>query len=164
MGNRFWMISFIRIGIALVICFLIGFFYDRFFNKYEHSPFESGLISIALYVAANVFAMFVNFLSGIAYINIFQNRILQDAFLDDLRGAKIPYPRGFDSKRFEYISSIAEDEDEEPNTRVRCAAFYSANEISISKTGFFNSIAVRKAIDLAILRYAQEAPLSRKQS
>ena len=164
MGKRFWIISLKRTGLALAICFFVGFFCDKLFNESNPSPFRSGLIVIALYMAASTLVMLVNLLSGLAYSSFFQNRILQDAFLDDLRNAKIPYPRSHDPKRFEYISDIADDEEEEPNLRVRCAAFYTANETSINGSGFFNSISVRKAIDLAIIRYAQEAPLHKKRA
>ena len=158
MEGLFWIVISLRIGLALTMAFLFGVFWNLLFSKFDKMPLQSGLLFAAIYIAASAFAMIVNLVSGIAYNKFIQNRIIRDAFLDELRRSAIPFPRRNDPRRFDYILSIAEDESIDANTRVKCAIFHATNEAHIGKSGFFNSITMRRAMDDAVLRFSQEAP------
>ncbi|MEA3044159.1 MAG: hypothetical protein QOH47_1997 [Sphingomonadales bacterium] len=164
MQKRFWAIIIKQTILSLVIVFLAGVIFDRIFAEpYYRNPGGAGLVALGLYLAALAILGMLNLITGAIYLWLFAGRDLADAALDELRNLKLPAPRSYDPKTYDYLAILADDEGADPNDRVKAAVMVGAYSVHMSK-GIFRGLAIRKAMDEAVLRYSQEAPQRRDEA
>ena len=113
---------------------------------------------VLLYLAVSIAFGIVNTVSGVAYLWLFGGSDMKELALADLRSSRLPGPRPYQAKRFEYLLEIADDEAEDAGARVKAGALYSSYQVAIRRSGFIGGLALAKALDEATLRYAAEAP------
>jgi hypothetical protein len=158
MGKRYWSMIIKKSLLVLVIVFLAGILFDRIINDPEaRSPIVAGLIAIGVYFAVTALLGILHAISGAVYLWLFASSDLVDGILSELRAAKVPPPRDFDPRNFDYLGLLADDPSEVADERVKAAAFFAGYTV-VMKKGLFSSLAIRKALDDAVLHYSQEAP------
>lgn len=158
MEKRLWAILIKQTILSLGIVFLAGVILDRVLNApYERSPIFAGLIALGIYLVAVLILSTLHFISNALYLWFFSGKDLVAAALDDLRALKLPPPRSYDPKTYDYLAILADDESADPNDRVKAAAIVGSYS-ALMRKGIFRAIAIRKAMDDAVLRYSQEAP------
>lgn len=158
MGQRFWAIAIKRTALALVIVALAGVAFDYVTNgPQDRSPLTAALVALAIYLVANLLLALLNAISGALYLWLFADADLSGAMLDQLRAAKLPPPDRYQPRTHEYLAIMADDEQAEPNDRVK-AAIVLTNFNAAKRNSIFRGLALTKGMDNAVLRYAQEAP------
>lgn len=158
MGKRFWAIWIKQMLLSLAVIFIAGVIFDRIINSAEdRTPFMAGLVALGLYLAFLLVAGILSLISGALYLWLFGGKDLTAAIIDELRATKLPAPRSYDPKNYDYLAILADDESAEPAHRVKAAALVGAYSVHMSR-GLFRSLAIRQALDAAVLRYSQEAP------
>jgi hypothetical protein len=158
MGKRYWAVLIKQFLLSAVVVFGAGALYDYLMtDEFSRSPFTAGLVALAIYVVASVILMLLHAISGALYLWLFAGSDMVDGMVEEMHAAKLPPPRRGDLKNFDYLLEFANDEDAPATDRVRAASFYSTYN-ALMMRGIFRALAVRRALDKAILRYSQEAP------
>jgi hypothetical protein len=104
----------------------------------------------------------VHLMANALYLWLFGGKDMAAGVLDELRNLRLPAPRRIDPKNYDYLAALADDESADPNDRVKAAAMVGAYSVLMRK-GIFQALAIRKALDEAVLRYSQEAPQRREE-
>ena len=157
MSNRVWAILIKQSLMSLTVIFIAGVLWDHSFNEpSSREPLFAGAIAVAIYIAIAAIMGLLNVITGAIYLWLFAEKDLSEAVLDDLRAMKLPAPRSYDAKNYDYLATLADDESVEASDRVKAAALYGTYKGNMR--GLFRSLALRKAINAAVLRYYQEAP------
>lgn len=164
MGRRFWLSRLKQILAACAAAYLLTVAYQHWDRpEYgEFHPWRDAWIGVALYLGASLALGLVNAAGGIIYLTLDKGTDFEEFVLDDLRRAKLPPPKGWQSTRLEYVAQVADDEHEEVRIRVRAAAVHGAMSTASKSLGFFRGLAFEGAADRAVLRYAAEAPKERR--
>ncbi len=137
----------------------IGIGLDRWFNPDAPTPMlHAAAISVALLVAAQIALGVIAGLGGLLYLGIAKGADMEMIALTDLRSAAIPPPGPYQSKRWDYLLDLADDESADTRHRIRAAALTSTYAVIFHRAGFFGRIAWTEAADKAVVRYAEEAP------
>jgi hypothetical protein len=158
MGKRFWAAWIKRMLLSLAVIFIAGVIFDRIVNvPMYRSPLVAGFLALAAYIAVLLVIGFLDLISGALYLWLFGGNDLTAGILDELREAKLPAPRSYDPKNYDYLAILADDESAEPADRVKAAVMVGAYS-TLMRNGIFRALAIRKALDEAVLRYSQEAP------
>lgn len=158
MAKRFWAVWIKRLLLSLAVIFIAGVVFDRIVNSaMDRSPFTAGLVALGLYLAFLLVVGILDLISGALYLWLFGGKDLTAGILDELRAAKMPAPRGYDPKNYDYLAILADDESAEPADRVKAAVMVGAYS-ALMRHGIFRALAIRQALDEAVLRYSQEAP------
>lgn len=150
-----------RTAICLAVVFIIGFFYAYASNEYENDfavGLGGGFAALAGYLAIALILAAFHGVCGLLYLWWFGGRDFEEAYLADLRSAKMPYPRPWDSRRFDYLAMIADDPTADVEDRVKAAFMTGQHKLSLSRSGMFGAMAIERGADAAVLRYSQEAP------
>jgi hypothetical protein len=157
-GQRYWAIAIKRTVLALIIVALAGVGFDYLTNSPEdRSPLTAAAVALGIYLVVNLILGVLNALSGALYLWLFADADLTGAMLDQLRMAKLPPPERYQPKTNEYLAMLVDDGRADPNDRVKAAIIFS--EFNAAKrSSIFRGLALMKAMDTAVLRYAQEAP------
>jgi len=158
-ARRFWAISLKRMLLGWMVVFSAGALVSYAVAKpYDDTnPLAAGLICLALFVGAGATIAVLNAISGGLYLWLFSGTDSVDSVLDDFRAIQLAPPGPRDSKSFEYLGELANDETAPTVERIRAAKLWGAYETAMG-IGIFRPLALRKAIDAAMVRYAQEAP------
>ena len=157
-GKRYWAVMMKQSLAAIIVVFLIGVLIDYFNNAPDsRSPFTVGAITCAIYFAASFALALVGALSKFVYLWLLSGDDMVDGILDELRGLKLPPPRSDQYKDYDYLNQLANDDQADATDRVRAASFTGAYNLLMGQ-GIFRALSLRKALDAALLRYAQEAP------
>ena len=157
-GKRYWatMIKQSLAGIAVV--FLIGVLFDYFsFSPERRSPIMAGAVACGLYLVASLALTAIGALSKSIYLWLLAGDDMVDGIIDEMRGLSLPAPRADQHKDYDYLNQIVNDDTAETLDRVRAAKFTGAYDVLMMQ-GLFRALALRKALDMAVLRYAQLAP------
>lgn len=164
MGKRIWLI-WVKTGLlSLAVAFCAGVLYDRVFTSAdERNGMTAGFIAVALYLVASLLIGLIGFVTSLLYMKFFAVGDLSGAALDELRVLKMPPPRSYHSKNFDYLTALADDSRERPDDRVMAALFAGIYKGTMG-SGIIRSLTIRKALDEAILRYSQEAPTTNDPS
>lgn len=158
-GKIYWAVMIKRLVIGLVLVFAAGIAWElAFLEPYQRNGLTAGVVAIAIYLAASIGVGIVNGITGIAYFLTFGGDDMKESVLADLRKSRLPGPRSYQAKRFDYLAELADDEDEDPTVRVRAGAIYASYQVALQRAGFWGGIALAKALDEAALRYSAEAP------
>lgn len=158
-GKKVWLVYLKRFVFGLAFVFAAGIAWEwAFFEPYERNGLLAGVWAIVFYLVASLALGIVNGLSGLAYLWLFGGSEMKDLVLTDLRSSRLPAPRPHQSKRFDYLAELADDEAEEASVRVRAGALHAAYQIAVQRSGFLGGLALAKAMDEATLRYSVEAP------
>lgn len=161
MSKRIWLIWVKQGLLGLAVAFCVGVLFDRAFTPaYDRNALAAGAIAIALYVVAGLALGLVSFVTGLLYMKFFAVNDLSGAVLDEFRTLKIPPPRSYHSKTFDYLAALADDGREDADDRVKAAMVYGNYKAAMG-TGIIRTLTMRKAVDNAILRYSQEAPTTK---
>lgn len=162
MSKRIWAMTIKRTLLSVGVAFVAGMIFERLFgNAYgESEAFQAGFIAVAVYAAAGIGLALINLASGALYLWWFADKEMTETILEEFRALKMPPPGQYASKSFAYLAELADDKYADPDDRVK-AAFMHGTYKAIMAKGLFRSLAVGKALDNAILRYAQEAPARR---
>ena len=142
---------------ALAIAFLGGVVWENWRDDPWTEPLEMGLLVAGIYVAASIFVLLINGLAQMAFLFLIGGKFFQQAYLDDLRRS-VPPPDRWKPKRWDYLVSLADDEDYLPEQRVKAAGLYAASQAVIRQAGFFGGITLSTAADQAAMTYANESP------
>lgn len=162
MTKRFWAMWIKRLLLSLAVIFFAGVIFDHFASDAgNRSPLLAGLVALGLYLVFLLVVSILNLISGALYLWLSGGKDLTAGILDELRQAKLPAPRKHDPKNYDYLAALADDESAEPTDRVKAAVMLGAYS-AIMRNGIFQPLAIRKALDEAILRYSQEAPQRRE--
>jgi len=162
MGKRFWLMWVKQCLLGLTVAFCAGVLYDRVFTPdYDRNALSAGLIATALYVVAGLVLAGISFVTSLLYLKLFAISDLSGGILDEFRALKMPPPRSHHSKNFDYLAALADDGREDPDDRVKAALIFGGYKATMG-TGIVRTLTLRKAIDDAILRYAQEAPTTKQ--
>jgi len=158
MGKRIWLVWAKQLMLGLAVAFVCGLLWDKFINEpYARSGLWSGFVAVLVYVFASFAISFIQFLSGLAYLKLFAGKDLSGAILDEFRAAKMPAPREYQAKNFDYLAELADDPSEDPGDRVKAAIIFGSYKTAMG-AGIIRALIVRAALDDAILRYSLEAP------
>lgn len=162
MPKRFWAVWIKRTLISLAVIFVAGLVFDHFTNDpYYRSPLLAGSVAVGIYLAFSLMVGLLNLISGALYLWLFGGKDMIAGVLDELRQARLPAPRPHDPKNYDYLEMLADDETAEPKDRVKAAVMIGAYS-ALMRNGIFRALAIRNALDEAILRYSQEAPQRRE--
>jgi hypothetical protein len=157
-SKRLWAIWIKRLLLSLVVVAVAGIVYDRATaHSWDRSPGTAALVAVGLYLAAGAVLGVMHLVAGGLYLAVFADKDITEAVLDDLRRVELPAPSRHEPKTYDYLASLADDEEAAPNDRVRAAVLVGSYSTAMQH-GIFRSLALRRAIDAAVLRYAQEAP------
>lgn len=158
-GKRVWAVHLKRTAVTLFFVFFAALIWERaFLEPHERNGVQAGFWAIVLYIAASIVFGVMNVLSGMIYLWFFGGTDMMDLVLADLRDSGLPGPQPYQTKRFDYLAQLADDEDFDPKIRVKAAALHSAYQVGIQRAGIFGGLALAKALDEATLRYSAEAP------
>ena len=157
-GKRYWAVMIKQSLAGFIVVFLIGVLIDYFNSTSDsRSPFAAGALACAFYVAASFALTLVGTLSKALYLWLLSGDDMVDGILDEMRGLKLPPPRGDQHKDYDYLNQLVNDDEVDATDRVRAAAFTGAYNVLMSQ-GLFRALSLRKALDAAVLRYSMEAP------
>ena len=160
--RRYWAVIIKQTLLTFTIVFLVGVIFDQLTNEDGYrSPFLSGAGAVAAYLVLTSIVFVLHAIVQALYLWLFAGDDMVDSILDDLRTSRLPPPNSTQPKNFDYIEQLANDEDASPNDRVRAGVLFGGYNAAMTQ-GLFRALAVRKALDEAVLRYAQEAPKIRK--
>ena len=160
-GKRVWSVYLKRLVFGLVFVFAAGIAWEwAYVEPYNRNGWLAGAWAIVIYFAVSIVLGMLNGLSNLAYLWLFGGSDLKELVLADLRNSRLPAPRAYHAKRFDYLAELADDETEEASVRVRAGALHAAYQIAIQRSGFIGGLALSKALDEATLRYSAEAPSS----
>ena len=157
-GKRYWatMIKQSLAGFAVV--FLIGVLFDYFTSSPDRrTPIMAGAFACGLYLVASLALAMIGALSKSIYLWLLAGDDMVDSILDEMRGLSLPPPRADQHKDYDYLNQIVNDDSAETLDRVRAAKFTGAYDVLMMQ-GLFRALTLRKALDAAVLRYAQLAP------
>lgn len=158
MGKHYWAIWAKRIMLALAVVFATGFGYDHYTQEeYARSPIMAGAAAIAIYLAVGLVFGLINLVSGFLYLWLFQEADMVRSIVADLHAQKLPAPTRWQSKNYDYLRQLVDDDDAAVDARLRAAILLGSFD-AIMANGFFRSITIRGALDKAFLRYSMEAP------
>jgi hypothetical protein len=158
MGKRLWAIWTKQFAISLLVLFIFGVAFNYFaYNPESRSPFLAGFLAMVVYLVVVAGMGLLNLISGALYLWVFADKDLSAAILDDFRAVRLPAPRNSDSKTYDYLASLADDESAAASDRVKAAVLHGSYQTALGQ-GFFRALIFRRAIDNAVLRYYQEAP------
>ncbi len=156
-GKRFWAVQLKRALFGFAFVFIAGIAWEwAFVEPYERNGLMAGVWATLLYLAVSIVFGIVNGLSGLAYLWLFGGSDMKELALADLRNSRLPGPRPYQAKRFEYLTELADNEDEDTATRVKAGALYAGYYVAMRRSGFFGGLALEKALDEATLRYSAE--------
>ena len=157
-GKRYWAVLIKQSLLVFAIIFVTGVIFDHLTNDASsRNPIAAGLIAIAAYLAVTTIIGLLHAISQALYLWLFSGNDMVGSMLDDLRSSRLPPPNASQPKNFDYIEQLANDEEASANDRVRAAVLYGGYNAAMMR-GLFRALALRKALDEAVLRYAQEAP------
>jgi len=160
-GKRYWAVLIKQSLLVFAIIFVTGAIVDHLINDVSsRSPIMAGLVAIAAYLAATTIIGLLHAVSQMIYLWLFSGDDMVGSMLDDLRSSRLPPPNDRQPKTFDYIEQLANDEEAPANDRVRAAVLYGGYN-AVMMRGLFRALALRKALDEAVLRYTQEAPKAR---
>lgn len=160
--KRYWAIWTRRTILTVVIVFGLGLITESLINPGPYSePVQAGFIAVAIYLFAIVALSILHAIVGAIYLWWFADRDFTESVLDDLRASKLPAPEPYDSKTFDYLAELADDESQPVAVRVRSAVLFGQYKQAMIG-GLFKSLAIRRGIDSAVLRYASEGPQRRE--
>lgn len=163
-GKRYWASIIKRSLIAFSLIFLLGVTFDHLTNDSEYrEPITAGFVALIIYLFAILVLSVVHFISNGLYLWWFRGSDMVQGILDELRQMRIPAPNEYEPKNFDYIQMLADDEEAEANDRVKAGVFLGAYNLAMSN-GIFSALVLRRALDDAVLRYAQEAPRKLKSA
>ena len=157
-GKRYWAVVIKQSILAFAIVFLAGVIFDHSTNEEGYrSPFLSGSVAIAAYLTLTAVVGILHVIAQALYLWLFAGDDMVGSILDDLRASKLPPPNPTQPKNFDYIEQLANDEEASPNDRVRAGVLFGGYSAAMTQ-GLFRTLALRRALDEAVLRYSQEAP------
>ena len=160
-NKRYWAVVIKQSFAALVIIFLIGVLFDHFNNSsYNRSPISSGAIACVIYIGLTTALMMIHALSNTLYLWLLSGDDMVDGILDEMRSLRLPPPTNDQYADYDYLNQLANDDEANPTDRVRAASFTGAYNVLMAQ-GIFRALSLRKALDLAVMRYSQEAPQRR---
>jgi hypothetical protein len=158
MAKRLWAMWIKQLFLAFVVVFCAGALFNVFAAEvYARQPFTAGFWTLLIYVVAAFIMTSLNAISGGLYLWLFGGSDLTGAIVDEFRHVKLPGPRSDDPKNFDYLAALADDETAPASDRVKAALLYGSYKATMGN-GIFRALTVRKALDDAVLRYAQEMP------
>lgn len=157
-GKRYWAVMIKQSLAGIIVAFFFGVIFDVFTNyPGSRSPLTAGLVACVVYWFASLTIALMGALSNALYLWLLSGDDMVDGILEEMRSLKLPPPRSGQSKNYDYLSQLAFDDEAEVIDRVRAASFTGAYNVLMSK-GIFRTLAIRKALDAAVMRYSQEAP------
>jgi hypothetical protein len=158
-GKRYWASTIKRLLTAVCVVFLIGVMFDYFVSLPDRrSPFATGAIACGLFFVASFIVSLIDALSKGVYLWLFSGNDMVEGILDEMRAHHLPPPRYDQHKDFDYLIEIANDDKADTLDRVRAASFSGAYN-ALMMQGIFRALSLRRALDAAVLRYAELAPL-----
>lgn len=156
-GKRFWAIWVKQTLLVFVLLFVFGVVTQSFLDPGGDDLLAAGFTVVAVYVGAAASIGLVHLISQSLYLWLFSGEDMVDAIVDDFRRAKLPGPGFGQPKNYDYLGMLADDDEAAPLDRVRAAVLVGGYNAVMAK-GLFRSLAMRKALDKAVLRYVEEAP------
>ena len=157
-GKRFWAVMIKQSLAGIIVVFLIGVLIDYLNSAPDsRSPLTAGALACGLYLVASLAFTLIGALSKTIYLWLLSGDDMVDGILDEMRGLKLPPPRRDQYKDYDYLNQLVNDDEADAIDRVRAASFTGAYNVLMAQ-GIFRSLSLRKALDAAVLRYAQEAP------
>ena len=157
-GKRYWAVVVKQLLASIVLVFMLGFLLDLFLSDSDsRNPVMTGLAALGFYMIASLACIIINALSNALYLWLLSGDDMVDGILDEMRVLKLPPPRSDQHKDYEYLYEVVNDEEANTLDRVRAASFTGSYDV-LMKQGIFRALSIRKALDAAVLRYAQLAP------
>jgi len=162
-SKRSWAMTIKRSAVTFLVVALVGIAFDYASNE---PGMRSPLIAVALSLGAYLLALsalgILHAFSGLVYLWCFGGRDLEAAVLDHLRQSQLPTPSRYHPKNFNYLAAAADDDSLSVDERLK-AAVLLGSYTALLEQGLFRSLALRRAIDTAVLRFSQEAPERRER-
>lgn len=147
-----------RIGLSWVAAYALTLAFLLITDSDGEGHVSSALWGIAAFIVCGALVAFVNLIGWWLYLWLAQGDDFDQFLLGDLRARKVLSPRRGQSRTFSYLAELADDPRIDPKERVKAAVLFGSYSIMLSKAGVFGGMAWGKALDRAVLRYAQENP------
>ena len=122
------------------------------------SILESALILLAILWVAAIVIGIRSFLGTMVLSKLTDQDFIKSAALHDLRLAKLPHPRRYNSKNLEYLAELADDEAADVADRMKASAMYANAKISAKNAGFSRGMIIEMGFDKAVMQYYDEGP------
>ena len=148
-----------RIMFRSVVDFALAFALVFYFNPDASEFWLSVLFVVLALWAVDIFFLFRSFVDGWLWLWVTKDKDAENEILELLRTNDLPPPRSWEPSRFEYLVSVADDPELEPNMRIRAALLYSSLNGAWTVQGMATKLQKTACADRAVTHYRDEAPL-----
>jgi len=157
--KRYWATMLKQTLLALAVSSLLAVLLDRIWNEpSDRDPLFAIILGPIVYLFVTTCIAIVHGISGALHLWLFLNTDVSDGVLDNLRRSKIAPPGDGDRKNMEYLEDLAADDTALIDDRLKAATLLGSYSAIIQRSGLFRGLAIRRAVDDAMLRYHRESP------